>query len=300
MEDYNEQLEVKDKYKDEEIQNSEPEFEILPDKDQKKIFIFLFFAVLILLFLFKDIIIFNNKYSSPVPTQYSSTPIYPSGPVLKDINTEATKKMRLTDYAGFLARGVFDDMSEDVAYIETKNPKELIRIKPLENNLDVKLLPMAYYSTSGRTVATNHVFSFSRWIFDDIVPFDIGLVWGDLASVDVLNKYFKFKSEKVFMSGARQLSYEVKNGAPLSGDYISSHRSHIHIIPANKNIFSALLTLKTNDLVKLDGYLVDIFVKDSHIKGSLSDSDGNGSSRSGGACKVMYLTKLQIGRLIYK
>ena len=117
----------------------------------------------------------------------------------------------------------------------------------------------------------------------------------------------KFKSTKT-LGQARALDFHRKGDAPWSDGYIQSHTAHTHIIPANSNIMGGLLKTKKDNIIKLDGYLVDIYTNKSEIVGrtSLSRSDTNATSRgqngrnAGGACEVMYVTEVQIGNKIYR
>lgn len=166
------------------------------------------------------------------------------------------------------------------------------------------LEPQASYSISGYVVAKNNNFWFRdimRSKFDDLCLMDIGLVWGDLADEQTLKQYFKFNSKKS-LDSARTLYWRYKFGTPFTNDYIKSHISHTHLIPSTVNIMSALLTIKKNDTIKLDGYLVDIYTDKGEIvaKTSLSRFDNNPTSRGYGACEDMYVTKVQIGDKIYK
>lgn len=170
------------------------------------------------------------------------------------------------------------------------------------------LEPQAKYSLAGIVVAKNNNFWFRdimRSTFDDICLIDFGIAWGDLATdKNRLYKYWKFKSSKT-LGQSRQLQWRSKtsiNEIPWSIDYVNSHVSHTHIIPANRNVMSALLKIKKDDYVKLDGYLVDIYSDDLQIiaKTSLSRSDTNPTSRGYGACEDMYVKNVQIGNKIYK
>ena len=84
--------------------------------------------------------------------------------------------------------------------------------------------------------------------------------------------------------------------------FVSSHISHTHLIPANANVMGALLKIKKNDIVKLDGYLVDIYTDKSETvaKTSMSRTDTDPTSRGSGACEDMYVKQVQIGNKIYK
>lgn len=171
------------------------------------------------------------------------------------------------------------------------------------------LEPQAQYSISGLVVAKNSNFWFRdimRSTFDDVCLIDFGIVWGDLATdKNRLYKHVKFKSTKT-LGQARSLNWRTKppyNEVPWDIEYLSTHLAHTHMIPANSNIMSALLKIKKNDYVKLDGYLVDIY-KDSDgqivAKTSLSRYDNNATSRGYGACEDMYVKSVQIGNKIYR
>lgn len=184
-------------------------------------------------------------------------------------------------------------------------------IKYQGENYPFVLNYLAKYSISGIVVAKNDNFWFRdimRSKFDDLCLMDLGIVWGDLAAdKDLLYKHLKFKSKKT-LGQARQLSYRWDGYAPWGESYITSHVAHTHTIPANTNVMGALLKIKINDKVKLDGYLVDIYTDKSEIvaRTSLSRSDNNATSRGkngqnyGGACEVMYVNSVQIGQNIYK
>lgn len=167
---------------------------------------------------------------------------------------------------------------------------------------------MAKYSITGMVVAKNQNFWFRgimRNNFDDIALIDYGIVWGEIADKNLIKKHFKFKSTKT-LGEARQLSFRWQN-LTQGSSYINSHVAHTHIIPANANVMGALLKVKKYDIVRLDGYLVDIYdpkTSQRYAMTSLSRSDTNATSRGhnqgGGACEIMYVSRVQIENKIYK
>ena len=169
------------------------------------------------------------------------------------------------------------------------------------------LQPQAHYSISGMVVTKNTNFWFRdimRNQFDDICLMDLGIVWGDLANDrKELYKHWKFKSHKT-LGQARQLEWRSKppHNTPWTLGYVSSHISHTHLIPANYNVMGGLLRIKKNDIVKLDGYLVDIYTDKSELvaRTSMSRTDTDPTSRGSGACEDMYVKQVQIGNKIYK
>ena len=175
-----------------------------------------------------------------------------------------------------------------------------------DKNRVFNLLPQAKYSITGMLVAKNTNF-FLRDVlhsdFDEICLIDFGLVWGEIASKKYVQNNLKFKSVKT-LGFARQLEYRAKNfnTLPHSWKYIKTHLSHTHLIPANSNVTKALMSVKKYQVVKLEGYLVDIYKEngDTVALTSLSRFDENSTSRGYGACEDMFVTSVQIGNKIYK
>nr|MCR5262219.1 hypothetical protein [Candidatus Gastranaerophilales bacterium] len=206
---------------------------------------------------------------------------------------------------------------------ETINPKQECLQENLETPKQIEigqgkthriLLKQAKYSLSGIVVAKNRNFwlrGFMQNVFDEVVPIDFGIAWGELADIPTLKK-FKIKSSKT-LGEARMLRYQWRlKDVPQNPDYVFSHISHNHIIPATDNVASALLKVKKWDTIKLDGYLVDIVQPNGYTSmTSLSRSDTNPTSRGaeanrqreggyGGACEIFYVTGIQIRNKYYK
>jgi len=176
----------------------------------------------------------------------------------------------------------------------------------LINTNKVKMIPQAHYVLSGRVIAINHDFLFISKFFDSVALYDLGTAWGGMTDKKLYNKYLKVYSLKTELTGARRLHWSWNEGIPYSSDYISSHLSHTHIIPANRNIMAAMLKLKKFEDFKIEGELVDMVYydksknKEFNYHTSLSRKDSDITSRGSGSCETMYVTKVQIGKKIYK
>ncbi len=189
----------------------------------------------------------------------------------------------------------------------TRKEEEQEFIKYYTQKRDIYALKtMADYSISGLVVATNTNFFLRdvlRTQFDEVCLMDIGLVWGEIADKSYVKKHLRFKSTKT-LGQARQLSVSTPDyqAMPHKWGYVSNHMSHTHLIPGSVNVMSALLKIKKYDIVKLDGYLVDIYTDKGEVvaKTSLSRGDNNAQSRGYGACEDLYVTQVQIGNKIYR
>ena len=187
-----------------------------------------------------------------------------------------------------------------------KDGKKYLKYSGDKNEYALKI--KAIYSISGVVVTKNTDFWFRdvmRNQFDEVCLIDFGIVWGDLAKdVKLLHKNWKFKSYKS-IGLSRKLEWKLRKQGKMiwTKDYFNEHISHTHIIPANENVMGALLKVKEDDVVKLDGYLTDIYdAKTSTLiaKTSMTRKDKDRNSRGSGACENMYVTRVQLDGKIYE
>ena len=191
---------------------------------------------------------------------------------------------------------------------------KIFKYKSLKKNITAKIKPVAYYKISGLVIAHNTYFP-EKDGFDYIALYDIGIVWNKLAKNDFYKNNCKAKSEQVIIDG---LFPHMGNGRVLNAWCINhdetlkkigynwldfdNHVSHTHIIPANRNIIAALNTIKNYDVVEIEGELVNVEVDGEFQEriSSLERTDDNGSALGGGACEIMYVTKVKIGHNVYQ
>ena len=238
----------------------------------KKIYICIF---LVLIFIFRGAIFYWLKFGIAVPYGYDERPI--------------------------------DVMQEPVQtnYTEQEQNSKKFFYKSLINGNKMEIIPQAHYVLSGKVVAFNHDFLFRSPFFDSAALYDLGTSWGKLADKNLFKTYMKTYSSKVEMTGSRRLNWTYRLDIPLESDYINSHISHSHIVPANNNIMAAMLKIKEWDTIQIEGELVDMkFRDDKHLREytyhtSLSRTDSD-PGRGSGACETIYVTKVRIGNRVYK
>lgn len=208
-----------------------------------------------------------------------------------------------------MTEATYKEINTEEEPVQTMLQKDGLKLERGENDYtEYAYDKIAEYSLSGMIVAINTDFwlrGLMRNDFDNVSLMDIGIVWGKIADKDYVKKYLKFKSEKTSTARWLRYRYECRGNDCLGFDYIKSHVAHTHLVPANDNIMSALLTLKKYDKVKLDGYLVDLyFSKGGKAITSISRTDNNAGSRGrnngGGACEIMLVKQVQIEERIYR
>ena len=170
--------------------------------------------------------------------------------------------------------------------------------------------PVAQYDISGRILSKNMklgLWGFSRKDFDYIALIDIVLGWDEVSDIELFEKYVSNLKQDRTPGGGRYYRFYVPADSRWSVSYVMSHTSHNHIIPANNNIMSVLYSIKKYDVVRMKGYLVDVY-KDGEVISmtSMSRTDTDGTSRGrnagkgGGSCEIFYVTSIQVGDKIYK
>ena len=180
--------------------------------------------------------------------------------------------------------------------------ENLIKYKSLKNGETYYLMPLAEYSISAKIKEKNRFF-YMQWEIDNVALVDYGLTWGDMAKDFYYKKIYANSNQSVM---GRMLVFNFKkkyyNSLRNKFDYMLTHVSHTHAIPANKNIKKALIAAREGQTIKLDGYLVDVFSNSLRrfaiTSLSLSD-EGFNNGRGGGACEIMYVTKVQIGDKVF-
>ncbi len=196
---------------------------------------------------------------------------------------------------------VIDTTIEPIQEGLYEDEDEIIEYTTLEEEQNIKLRKVASLSISGRVVAKNYLF-WGNYLpgggrtFQSAAMYDLGLVWGNMSDDKYLKNYTFYSVKN---ATGRWLYPTLKLGVkypPLPWPYARTHMAHLHIVPANDKIMSALIYLFKKQPVKLDGYLVDVEMGDGRwIRTSVSRMDSGG-----GACEIMYVNRVQVGRRVYE
>lgn len=153
------------------------------------------------------------------------------------------------------------------------------------------LIPRASYRIAARVISAR-TYSADWW--DPVSPMDLALGWGDLS-------YNSFDSQIQWRQNSRWLFYNWSGELPISTGYIYSHVANVHIIPATDNLRIALTHLKTDDLILLEGLLVDAEKKQGNEPDfqtavtSLTRTDQGNNS-----CEIFYVERLVVTGLEYR
>ncbi|MEM9248794.1 MAG: hypothetical protein AAGB05_08890 [Pseudomonadota bacterium] len=116
----------------------------------------------------------------------------------------------------------------------------------------------------------------------EISPLDLMLGWGPMSNPALLAQI------RVRQSG--RFGYvRASHNAPLDLDALSPYWTNVHVLPASPDIAERLAEIRTGDLVRLEGALVNVAgPRGWHWRTSTSRTD-----RGAGACEVLLVTSVE-------
>jgi hypothetical protein len=154
---------------------------------------------------------------------------------------------------------------------------ETIVIEGDEGPVTLELL-----ATYDINAAVKSTINFTSDFSSQISPRDLALAWADINQ----QKYDRYIS---YSQKDRWYYFTVRGSSNVDIDYVDLNSANTHIIPANQDIESTLMEVKTDDYITMKGYLVNAVFSNGSWKTSLVREDtGDGS------CEIMYVTDIVI------
>jgi hypothetical protein len=150
------------------------------------------------------------------------------------------------------------------------------------------LQPKATYQIAARVLGNK---PYSDWE-SPTVPRDLALGWGEMSDPAV-DEWINWRQS------GRWYYYTWGNESPFNGRAIGRQSANVHIIPATNNLKKALRDVGTNDLVYLEGRLVDIEMQNGRLERAISTSLTRDDSGNG-ACEILYVERLTWNGKVYE
>ena len=177
--------------------------------------------------------------------------------------------------------------SEDFYYkllITEPLQKDLTRndLQPYDKE-NYSIIPIKKYQVAARVLKReNYYYSEGS----DVMPIDLVLGWNIMSDLNVI----KSNSIKISQSN-RFYFWHIPNFDNLSREKIEKNSANTHVGGINKEITEQLKNINQNDLVYLEGYLVNIVNKNNkhYFKSSVTRDD-----TGAGACEVLIIEKVKI------
>jgi hypothetical protein len=147
---------------------------------------------------------------------------------------------------------------------------------------------LASYDVSGLLVGKRR---YTKGISARLSPWDYALAWGELPKH---MKHLRFKQI------VRFCLYQYGPSLPIPPSYIESHMSNNHLIPATPNLRKALARSRKNTPVRLEGYLVSLWVERNGSRTYGWRSSTTREDKGNGACELIYVTRLHANGMVYE
>lgn len=148
--------------------------------------------------------------------------------------------------------------------------------------------PRARYRISARVASVK---SYSGGWESVLAPVDLVLVWGELADPK-MDRFISYRQRR------RWYYYRYTSNTPVNKTYIINHSCNNHMIPSSDNIRRALKSIKKNDRVKINGYLVNIkgTAGTQNVWWNTSTVRTDSGDHS---CEIIYVKKIRINKRVY-
>lgn len=156
------------------------------------------------------------------------------------------------------------------------------------NGSNVEINYVAKYSISGRVVDVQNYYGYN--IINQLSPKDIGMSWGFLAN--------EKNHRKVTWSSAgnRYLTWYSNDSIWINeiggSDKIAECCSNNHLIPSDNKIKKLINSIKEGDFVRIEGYLVNVYCKESDGSYFSWNTSTSRNDTGNGACEVVYVTNI--------
>jgi hypothetical protein len=119
-------------------------------------------------------------------------------------------------------------------------------------------------------------------------PVDLVLTWGQLPDEPYDGQVSYSQTGRFYFWRTPSNSLDLR--------YIESHSANMHMIPATPNLHKALRGVDDGDLVRIKGLLVNASTAEGFTWGSSMTRTDTGP----GACELIWVEELQVGRRVYR
>lgn len=143
---------------------------------------------------------------------------------------------------------------------------------------DIPIVLLAEYTIEGVIKSKKEYSDYSS----RVAKYDFALAWGDL-NLKEIDEHLKYSQS------GRWYYYVYDKDISVSGKYIAEHSANVHLIHQDSSVLKKIKKLKTDDHIRLKGYLVRVNFDDGPWESSLTRKD-----TGDGACEIMYVTGVEL------
>jgi hypothetical protein len=167
------------------------------------------------------------------------------------------------------------------APVQTAVAPETAPFDVAANGHTYRLAPLARYEIAARVLSRERYHLGWR---ADLSPLDLALGWGLLADSGV-DQFIDWHQD------GRWYFYQWHADSPYRNDDIIPYSGNVHVIPANANLRSVLLSIERNQRLVLSGLLVRVDDPAAAADGGWSSSLSR-TDTGDGSCELMYVERV--------
>ena len=164
----------------------------------------------------------------------------------------------------------------------TEIPEQIILENPIkiEINPDYTVYEVAKYNVSARVL---RIEDYNNDRASDLSKMDFALGWQQMSSNELLNTLEITQSNRFYFWRTEEANYP--------RHIIETQSANTHIIAANADVLQQLKNVKKNNIIRLEGYLINAeSVKDDWRWRTSETRNDTGN----GACEILYVEKVEI------
>lgn len=163
----------------------------------------------------------------------------------------------------------------------------LIATEPVQKSCEARkwkhgnylLTALASFDVQGRVLLTE---SFSSGREAELSPKDLSLGWGKMSQNGYLSQIRLAHIDRYYQ-------WEITGEVP-EPETVKNQSANMHFIPANDTVAQILKSVRVQDLVRAQGYLVEVHAPDGWSWVSSTTRSDSGT----GACELIYVEKLEV------
>jgi hypothetical protein len=152
------------------------------------------------------------------------------------------------------------------------------------DGVEFYVYPVATYYLVARIASIAY---YSNYPWGLMSPCDLALIWGRLVRPQNLRRIRFWQSDRWYHWDSDGL------GDDLTHDYVVSHSSNNHIVPAIPEVFDLCDRLAKGMTVEIEGFLADLEADDGRQRYSWRTSTSRHDTQ-GGSCEIIYVEHMRI------
>jgi len=181
--------------------------------------------------------------------------------------------------AGIVIKEPFSNVSYGPGVIAPESPIQNSTDADVFFYNDIEVKPQASFEIEAKVLARKNYSYDAESIAS---PVDLALGWGRMSDESIL--------ETIDISQRNRFFYWRTDKFPIPRKEIEQHSANMHLIPANDEIEQQINQVKPGELVKFNGFLVNLERGNGwRWKSSLTRND-----TGGGACELVWVEEFEI------